>query len=366
MKKHILLFTSLLILQIIISSVVVAQLNTVGNFISAGTNDATKLLGAYLKPYANAFGADLNGGWYNTAKVHKTLGFDLTFTINTAIVPKADKSMDVTQLGLNYTLPPVGNIMAPTIAGKNEKGPQLNYTTTVGGKTVPITSFNTPKGTGVGVIPAPMIQLGIGIVKETEIIGRYVPKMSVLDYGSVDMWGFGIKHSLKQWIPGIKSAPFFHLSFLGVYTQLRANSNLSLKSAFYSDALGAGNVDIQTTSTFDNQKMEMIVKGMTFNILASFDFPVVSLYAGAGISNTKTTLKLKGDYPMPNGVNAGKVVITDQKDPLSITMKSMDGSPTKPRLNGGIKFKFAIITLHFDYTYANYSVVTAGLGISVR
>jgi hypothetical protein len=47
-------------------------------------------------------------------------------------------------------------------------------------------------------------------------------------------------------------------------------------------------------------------------------------------------------------------------------MKSMDGSPTKPRLNGGIKFKFAIITLHFDYTYANYSVVTAGLGISVR
>ena len=52
------------------------------------------------------------------------------------------------------------------------------------------------------------------------------------------------------------------------------------------------------------------------------------------------------------------------KDPINISIK--DGSTTKPRLNGGIKFKFAVITLNFDYTLANYSVFTAGLGLSIR
>ena len=48
------------------------------------------------------------------------------------------------------------------------------------------------------------------------------------------------------------------------------------------------------------------------------------------------------------------------------SVKNADGSTTKPRLNAGIRFKFAVVTLHFDYTYANYSVATAGLGISLR
>jgi hypothetical protein len=370
MKKNILKLTSLLILQLFIGNVVLAQLKTVSNFMSAGVTDGQTLIGAYLKPYANAFGADLNGGWYNTAKPHKTLGFDLTFTVNTAMVPKADKTFDVSKLNFQTNPTVTGDPMAPTIAGKNSRGPQLGFSQRVGGTDYQFASFNTPKGTGVGVIPAPMLQLGIGIVKETELIGRYVPQMNFLDNGSVDMWGIGIKHSLKQWIPAIKSAPFFHLAFLGGYTQLRSSVKLNLQPSFYNESLDPDPVDNTNGATFDNQKMEMIVKGMTFNLLASFDFPVISIYAGAGISNTKTTLKLKGDYPMPevptSGPNVGNVVINNVANPINMELKSMDGSPTKPRLNGGIRFKFAVITLHFDYTYANYSLVTAGLGLSIR
>src|ERR1035437_2311422 len=198
MKKLILPF----LILVLISSTAVGQLNSVGNIMSAGTADASKIFGAYLKPYANAFGSDLNGGWYNTAKVHKLLGFDLTLTINTAFVPSSDKTYDVSKLGLKGTTS--GSPIAPTVAGKNSSGPNVTYNQMVGTTNVTLASFNTPKGTGLGFIPSPMLQLGIGIIKETELIGRYVPNINIGDNGSVSAWGFGLKHSIKQWIPGVK------------------------------------------------------------------------------------------------------------------------------------------------------------------
>ena len=67
--------------------------------ISGTTSDAGKLIPAYLKPYASAFGADLSGGWYNTAKPHKLLGFDLTFSLCTSVVPSSDKTFNLSNLG---------------------------------------------------------------------------------------------------------------------------------------------------------------------------------------------------------------------------------------------------------------------------
>jgi len=55
-----------------------------------------------------------------------------------------------------------------------------------------------------------------------------------------------------------------------------------------------------------------------------------------------------------------------KKDPVKIKIENYAGSPTKPRLNGGIRFKFAVVTFHVDYTYAYYSNLTMGLGINFR
>ena len=338
-----------------------AQLKDVGKMISGITQspqDAEKLFSAYLKPYSKAFGADLNGGWYNTAKTHKLGGFDLTFSISAALVPSSDKSFDASKIGLNGTVNPAKTI-SPTIAGAKEDGQEIGYLGNV-------VKFNTPKGTGVGIIPAPMLQLGIGLIKETDVTVRYMPNMNVGDYGGLSMWGVGIKHSIKQWIPGIKQAPFFHLSFFGGYTQLKTNANINFLPDFFVNNLNATKGTL--VKDYTNQQMQMNVNGFTANILASFDLPVLTVYGGVGLSTTSTTLKLTGIYPLAN-VEGGKLLVDDKfakTDPISINMKSSDGSTTKPRLNAGIKFKLTIITIHFDYTYANYSVATAGLGISFR
>lgn len=333
-----------------------AQIKDVATMLSGSTKDAEALLQAYLKPYANAFGADLNGGWYNTAKPHSLLGFNITASLSAAFIPKADREYDASKLGLTGT---VTGTTSQTVAGKKESGQTITYPS-LGGL-----SYKTPKGTNWGIIPAPMFQLGIGIVKETDLTFRYVPNMNVGDFGSVGLWGIGVKHSLKQYIPGIKMAPFFHLSvFLG-YTKMKTDVKMSFKPADYNDLLDPDPVD-NTTKAFDNQKMAMEFKGFTGNILASFDLPVVTFYGGVGISSTNASLKLTGDYPLPS-LNGSQVEITDGvTNPINIKMKSKDGSATKPRLNAGIKFKMGIIHLHFDYTYANYSVVTTGLGISFR
>lgn len=339
-----------------------AQIKEIGSMLSGSTADAEKLLQAYLKPYANAFGADLNGGWYSTAKPHKLLGFDLTASVSVALVPSADKTYNVNDLKL-ATNPVITNgPMAPTIAGsKTDNRPTLDYR--VGG--VSFAKFKTPNGTGWGIIPAPTFQLGLGLVKETDVTVRLVPTTNIGSFGSIGLWGVGLKHSIKQWIPGIKMAPFFNLSaFLG-YTKMTMDGNLSFPPEFYVTNLGATDY---TTLPYDNQKMQMIFKGFTANVVASFDLPVVTFYGAVGLASTSTSLKLTGDYPMAT-IEGNNVVVRDankKTDPINIKMNSSSGSVTKPRLNAGITFKMAIIHLHFDYTLANYSVVTAGLGISFR
>jgi hypothetical protein len=336
------------------------QIKSISNMLSGIEKDKSAvqdLIQAYLKPYANALGANLNGGWYNTAKVHKLGGFDLTFSVSASFVPSSDKTFDPSKiLGSNFTVTPA-NSLAPTVAGENKRGPEISYNI---GSTSTQASFYTPKGTGWSVVPSPMLQLGIGLIKGTDITVRYLPSFNMSDYGKYNMWGIGVKHSLKQWIPVIKMTPFFNLSIFGGYTKFTATKDLDMQQSFYEDISGVTYEN--PTAKYDNQKMELISKGFTGNIIASFDFPVIALYGGVGFSTTNTNLSLKGDYPIIND----QIVVVKQTDPLNIEMKSTDGSKTKPRLNAGVRFKFAIITLHFDYTYANYSVATAGLGLSFR
>jgi hypothetical protein len=101
----------------------------------------------------------------------------------------------------------------------------------------------------------------------------------------------------------------------------------------------------------------------------------VAFYGGVGIATSKVNMKLGGYYPIPT-VNLDDPLnpyteVNDESaamglDPIDIEIENKDGSIMSPRLNAGIRFKFAVITLHFDYTWANYSVATAGLGVSFR
>jgi len=58
-----------------------------------------------------------NSGWYNTAKVHKKLGVDLTLRINTAFVPSSERIFSISDL--DYITTDADNL--PTIAGDSRQ-----------------------------------------------------------------------------------------------------------------------------------------------------------------------------------------------------------------------------------------------------
>src|ERR1700743_1660140 len=148
--------------------------NSSGNgfdqLIRSSPADATKLLGAYAEPLFKGFGVGLNSGWNNTAKTKKFLHFDLRLTANVAMVPVSDQSFDVTKIGLSNHLTPDASSptnIAPSFAGdKNAATPKMDIWNDA--HTQILSTFDMPKGI-ISYIPAPNIQLTVGILKNTDL-----------------------------------------------------------------------------------------------------------------------------------------------------------------------------------------------------
>ncbi len=359
MKNKILIFAAALLFSVSVN----AQLDW-GKFFAGGVDDAEVLLSGYMSPYLKGFGTSLTGGWYNTAKPHKTGGFDLTFTFNTAIVPPTDREFDIAELGLqNLELAPGEENIAPTIAGKNNTGPQINYSL------LNSRAFDMPKGLGFPATPTPMIQAGVGLIKDTEIMGRFMPTFAFGD-GTLNMWGVGLKHGLKQWIPIIEKVPILHITLMGGYTKLNASLPVSVDQADI--AMDNAEVRLEGSTSanapadvWDGQSIDLASTSFTGNLLVSADLPIVCFYGGIGFATSKTNLKTNGYYPMLDG-QGGQTWVTALKDPIDIEVKNQSGNKTKPRLNAGMRVKMGVLTIHGDYTYTDYSMVTAGIGVSFR
>jgi hypothetical protein len=303
----------------------------ISELLSGSLKDANIIGKAYLEPLGKGFGASLNSGWYNTAKPHKLFGFDITFTVATAIPPSSAKTFDVSKLSLNYwELQTSTDKMAPTVSGSKKDGPVLQA---IGD---PGTTLTLPKGAGLTLVPAPMIQAGIGLPFNTELDLRFLPKISIPDAGEFSLWGFGIKNEFKEFIPGFKALPFNVSAFFG-YT--------NFKSSFDAKQSGSSN---------SNQKLNFNASGYTTKLLISKSIPVLTVYAGVGYTKSTTNVDLKGDFELDG------VPIPD-KTPISLDFVNKGMSA-----NLGLRIKLAVIAFHFDYTLGDYKLFNAGVGINFR
>jgi hypothetical protein len=337
------------------SSVVFSQFDNI-DFLRGGIEDGVKLTKAYAAPWANAFGAGLNGSWYNTAKPHALGGFDITASVNVGFVPSSDNTFDIAGLKLTKL---TGAGSAPTVAGPDNSGPSLTYSESG----ITVASFNTPPGTDWGLIPVPMAQVGIGLPLGTELKVRFIPEIDIED-GDISLWGIGLMHSIIQYFPGEEVLPF-DVSIFGGFTKLTANVPLGLKPKA---GAPSNYVTYNPAVDFNNQIMNTTIEGWNISAIGSFNLPVISFYGGLGYSKSSTRINLSGNYPLPGinpaistteGVYEDKGVV---KNFPEIAIDNFSGL----RANIGFRLKLAFFTIHADYTRANYNVVSAGLGISFR
>ena len=284
---------------------------------------AEKLIEAYFTPMAGSFGAGLNSGWYNTAKPHSLGGFDLTFTLNTVIIPN---SAETFKIGDAF-----GNVFesaeneASTIFG-NSDATTMIYNNSSTGLDV---DFEMPGGFKTPAIPLPMIQAGIGLIKNTAIDVRYMPMLNVGDNINVNLFGIGIKHDLLQWIPGIGNAIPMSLSLQGGYTSL--NTELEI--------LG--------------QEVSLKTKATTINLVASKKLLMVTGYVGLGYNSATTTFTTDANFDL-GGIQF------DEK--VEVAFESNNNL----RTNIGLRLNMTVVTIQADYTFAEYPTATLGVGVSLR
>lgn len=330
--------------------------------IYGNTSDTKIILQEYMRPYANIMGANLNAGWYNTAKPHKLGGFDITATVSVAFAPSATLTYDVSQFeNLNASIEGSSNI-APTVAGDMETPPELVYSnikTSSGVLGSHELKIPHPNGTGINYLPLPMGQATIGLFKGTDITLRYVPDLTIGEYGEIGVFGLGGRHSISQWIPVLKRLKFINIALQGGYTKVETSAHMKLEPEV--------EVPMPDPPNFDDQFLNMNLTGWTVNLIASQSIPVITVYEGIGFSSSAADLAMLGKYPkivlIDEGENIGKTtyqVVEDPIEELSYENKN------NLRLNAGIRFKLGVLTIHYDFTKTLYATHTAGLGISFR
>jgi len=314
------------------------------NFLEAGPADASKLMGAYLNPVIEGLSYGFNGGWYTTAKAHKTLGFDISASFNAVFIRSsknyfrpADLNLQVAQL----TSPASGN--APTIAGPDDP---TTYSLDVNNDNQPDGTLDGPEGLDfketfkVSGVLAPTAQIGLGIYKNTDLKVRWIPEVDFGD-SKIKLLGFGVMHDIKQHIPGIKVLPF-DLAVLVAYTNIKGTTGMA-----------DPNLPPSPGDT-SPQEMKYNMNAWLFQAIISKKLAIFTFHGGIGYNTIGTDADVKGSYVLP-GYPQGV------KNPVSLRFsnKSM-------RLSAGVRMNFGPIFLNGEYTLQEYSTVSVGLGVTVR
>jgi hypothetical protein len=328
------------VLLLFVSQAAWAQFE-VDQFLKGSVADAKLVTEGYMKPFASAWAASMNQGWYNTAKVHKFPGFDLTITVNPVMIPSDQRvfAVDNTKLSnLLLTRDANGQAVAqngtgniPTFFGP-DTSPQFSTR-----PVVPGSSFSGLSGIDFNYLPVPMAHLGIGLPKGFDLKLRFVPELNFNlgdTKGNFSLWGVGIMHDIKQYIPRIKSLPF-DLSAFVAHTQIRLNMGINPQRADQQ-------ADFQTSAT-------------TIQGLISKKISVLTVYGGLGYNIATTNMDVKGAYDFNDDGTF------ETRDPFTV-----EGSATGPRVTAGLRLKFGPITFHGDYTLQTFSALSLGFGIAVR
>jgi hypothetical protein len=317
----------------------------IDQIIKGNAQDANTLVKGYVSPALSLIAYGLNQGWYNTAKPHKIAGVDITTTINLIKVPTSDLTyyIDNTKLNNVERLAGPGGIpqsgLVPTVFGSDQSP---TYDEKVNNVRVPFSEFSGAPGVNLSKVPVisnsvpiPMAQIGFGLPKGFDLKVRFIPTIKFNNNNSdFGLFGIGIMHDVKQYIPGIKNLPFDLSGFVG-YTKM------TLNVAF-------------DPQNHPDQKAKLSSNATTIQGVISKKFSVLTGYAGLGYNIASSTFDLSGKYDVSNTGNYVAV-------PVNIT-----GSDSGPRATFGMRLKLAVFTFHGEYTLQKYSALTLGFGISVR
>ncbi len=308
---------------------------------------------AYVAPAVNAFGADINSGLFNTAKVGGILPFGLNLYVGVkaaaSFIPSSEQSFGLAYQGTvtfsemydnqNFTIevPTTFTVKdAPTIFGEKTDGQasfsvQKDTTVTQGSfsHTFHLDSTATvptiPGLLHTTVAPIPIPQIGLGSIFGTDIFIRFLPKIKISNYGSFQLLGYGIRHDVSQYIPLCPVDIAVQLGWQNLSIQDSTGSKVLKASAF------AANLEVSKT------------------------FAVVTVYGG--LQTESSSVDINYSYqPQATPLDPNPKPI-----PISFNLKGKNNF----REILGVNFGLGPLTINADYSFGPINVASAGFGVTL-
>jgi hypothetical protein len=193
----------------------------------------------FMQPLADAFGANLNSGWYHSAYIAKP-GFQLYIGVSAmaAPIPAKNRTFTATTEGF-FT--PQQQAEVPTIFG----GTEIIKVYGEG------TGYQFPTGIDIQRAPMAVPNITIGSLLGTTASFRWAAYDLGKEIGKIELVGWGISHSVSQYLP---LEPF------------------DVALGYYMNQFGVGDV--------------VDAMGWIASIQASYQWHLFTLYGGLGYENS--------------------------------------------------------------------------------
>lgn len=318
------------------------------NILLAEKADSQKLLQAYFAPGMEGLINGMGNGWYHTAKVHSTLGFDISFGLNAASVPTERELFNIASLGLSNNISSTSST-ASTFAGPNQTT-SFTVKTTVDGNNV-TANFATPGGvTGdlpLNAVPAPVLQVSLGLPGDFEAMVRFIPSIGFgEDDGSANMFGIGLKKEITSWFGPLDKLPL-HVSLLAAYTKMDVGYDISVDN---------------NNLTITNGLTEFELSSFTVQAIGSLNFPIINVYGGFGYSTGSSKLNISGQY-------VGKFTDDTTQETRTKTLdvpSDFNFESNGFRTTAGLRLSLGFFKIFGAYTLQEFNTFTLGAAISIR
>lgn len=342
---------------LIVFSVQFSHAQELESILLAASGDAERLTQAYIEPVLKGVVYSMNDGWYTTGKTHKLLGFDITLGANLALVPNKDKSFVFRPSDYSFlTTQSGGDQEVSTVMGDNSDGTIFDVRIPVGDGTFKVAQFEMPGGIGddlpLQAVPAPIVQVGLGLPTKTDIKLRFLPNIGADDKVKNLVLGVGLQHDLSQYIPAMEESPF-SLSALLAYGYTKVTYEINDE-----DALD----DVTVT----NGEALFKLNTLSVQAIGSVNLVFVDFFGSLGFGRGGSQLAMNGDYTLSYQLEDGAgndlgTVSETLTDPLNFKV-----NVNSVRMSVGTRFNIGVFKIFGSYTLQEYSNISAGIAVSVR
>ncbi|MFT7352854.1 MAG: hypothetical protein ACI9XR_002645, partial [Flavobacterium sp.] len=204
------------------------------------------------------------------------------------------------------------------------------------------TTFNAPGGVKeslpLNAIPAPALQVSLGLPAKFEVSLRLVPKVGQKDVKG-SLFGVGLKKEITSWFGPLGATPL-HVSLLAAYTTMNVEYSIE----------DAEDIAVQ------NGLAEFKLNSYTVQAIASLNFPILNLYGGIGYGAGNSTLKMLGDYTLSYGPLSRTIT-----DPID---SAFDAGSFRTTI--GTRISLPFLKIFGSYTLQEYNTANLGIAISLR